>query len=324
MVEGELMRYQKVHSKLWTDPQFRAWSRDARDAALYLLTCPHRNTEGLFRLPIPLAAYDLGWTVEATTAALDDLIDAGFIAVDTDTDLVWIPDALRWDPPVNANQVKGAVRVLAELPQSHLLEAYLAHASEVAPDLAEALVEALDWPTRSPFEAPSDDIESPSEAHPNPHSHSPSHSPSPSPSRPATAKGDTQDRSGPDPGGGGTGTPTAEEPTAADVADELLLRLGYVGDAASAGPDLIGYVDRALGRGWPPDDLLDAATEIGAMDPAEIDKTPRHVLLGAIRRRANKDPTVRTGDGRTIKPANPDRVDEILANVERARAGELR
>ncbi len=138
---------------------------------------------------------------------------------------------------------------------------------------------------------------------------------------PTTATGDTQDPLGHDRGGGGgSGSPSAGEPNAAELADELVLRLGYVGDAASAGPDLIGYVDRALGRGWPSGDLLDFATEVGAMPPDEIDTTPRKVLLGGIRKRANSDPTVRTSDGRSIKPADPDRVDEILASIERAKA----
>ena len=46
-------RYHKVSPRFWADEKVLRWNDDAKMLALYLLTCPHRTTEGLFRLPKP-------------------------------------------------------------------------------------------------------------------------------------------------------------------------------------------------------------------------------------------------------------------------------
>ena len=109
-------RYHVVFTRVWSNPEFRARSADARDAWMYLLTCPHRNTEGLFRLPIPAAAYDLQWSPERTATALAELEAAGFIAMDPATDVVWLINAiaantgLACDVPTSAQQSTSSVR----------------------------------------------------------------------------------------------------------------------------------------------------------------------------------------------------------------------
>lgn len=316
-------RYQRVPSRLWTDPVFRGWSDPARSAALYLMTCPHRNTEGLFRLPVPLAAYDLGWSVGDMAAALAELEVAGFVEIDSTTDLVWIRDALSWDPPANANRVKGAVRVLMELPVSPLLESFLAVAVDVCPDLASALVDALGWasdcpdggneePVGSPFEAPSEGIGSPSEADPNSHSHSPSLAPSPSraPETTTHPPRSTQEGRGPSPGGGG-GDPSDDQPEPSPLADQVataamarmttaaLAAMGYP-DAEQPSPDDLTPVRAAVARGWTPEQIHALAVAVAA-DP-EV-RSPRSVWRHRLATRlppAEPDP-----DGATPIPPVP-------------------
>ena len=305
-----MANYHRIYDRIWSHPSFRQWSEDARMAALYLLSCPHRNTEGLFRLPTQFAAYDLGWTAERTDDALADLEADGFIERDTTADLVWIVNALRWNEPKGPKRVQGAVNALADLPDSPLRLRFLDTALEVCPDLARALSIQLRWGIEGVSEpGPRSDgpvnpqeggssvdsltqirvspgqgtagypIEGVSEGYRNPIDYSPSSSPSSS-SSPTTTTSDSNSDP-PQPGGGGGINP-------ATLGDELVLRLGYVSE--TAGPDLIGYVERALARGWPPTDLTDLATEIAAMDPADIETTPLRVLLGGLRRRANNDP----------------------------------
>lgn len=137
--------YHRVFSRLWVNPAFRSCSEDGRHALVYLLTCPHRNTEGLFRLPIPLAAYDLGWQQDRTGQALAELETAGFIAIDRDTDLVWLVNAVKWNAPRGPKQIKGAVNVLAEVPSSPLRAWYLIRCRAVCPELADAISESLGW-----------------------------------------------------------------------------------------------------------------------------------------------------------------------------------
>lgn len=137
--------YHRVFSRLWVNPVYRSCSEDGRHALVYLLTCPHRNTEGLFRLPIPLAAYDLGWQHDRTDRAMAELETAGFIALDRDTDLVWLVNAVKWNAPRGPKQIKGAVNVLAEVPSSPLRAQYLDRCRSVCPELAAAISEHLRW-----------------------------------------------------------------------------------------------------------------------------------------------------------------------------------
>lgn len=77
------------------------------------------------------------------------------------------------------------------------------------------------------------------------------------------------------------------ELAAAAVADSLIQHLGYFDQ--TPGPDLIRYTARALDRGWTQTDLEDAAVEVAAMNPDEIETTPLRVLRGILKDRANRD-----------------------------------
>lgn len=184
-----MSHYGKVYSRIWAHSQFRRWSDDVRLAALYLLTCPHRTTEGLFRLPIAFACHELGWPAERTDAAITDLEAAGFVAIDRDTDLVLICKALRWDSPNGEKSIKGAVNKLRDLPESPLRDRFLGEADRLCEPLARAIRDDLGW-TRSPIEAPSKGhpeggggpADAPSDAPYHAPSIPPSLTPSPSPS----------------------------------------------------------------------------------------------------------------------------------------------
>src|SRR6266516_3278016 len=58
------MRYHRVDPRFWTDLAVLGWSDDAKLLALYLQTCPHRTTKGLFRLPKAYIQADLEWSAE--------------------------------------------------------------------------------------------------------------------------------------------------------------------------------------------------------------------------------------------------------------------
>lgn len=138
-------RYNVVYSRLWASSGFRSWSEDGRTAALYLLTCPARNTEGFFRLPMPLAAHELQWSIERVQAAFAELEAAEFIAVDPDADLVWLVNAVAWNMPKGPKRIKGAVNALSELPSSALRSSYLVKCRSTCPELAEAITAHLGW-----------------------------------------------------------------------------------------------------------------------------------------------------------------------------------
>jgi hypothetical protein len=134
-------RYSPVCHTFWSD--VRGWGDDATLMALYLLTCPHRTTEGLFRLPLGYVVEDLGWRIPRVKKALTALLDKGFVESDESVSVILIVNALRDQPPENPNQMKGAISRLEELPETPLLGRLYQLAREFRPLLAESLSEAF-------------------------------------------------------------------------------------------------------------------------------------------------------------------------------------
>lgn len=133
--------YAKIQTKLWHDPRFRALSERGRLLFMYLLSCPHRNLEGLFVLPVGYASADLGWEPETVAGTIAETVGQGLIAYDETVALVFIVDSLRYQAPANPNMVTAALNKLEALPDSPLLERFYADAQRYAKPLAERLPE---------------------------------------------------------------------------------------------------------------------------------------------------------------------------------------
>lgn len=146
-------RYWRVSPKFWTDAE--EWSDDTRLLALYVLTCEHRTTEGLFRLPLKYMAADLGWSVERVSEAFAQLLKEGFVQHDPDRSLVLIVNAMKYQSPENPNQVKHALRMLETVPnESPLTSTFKGLAERLCPRLAKALPEGFGKPP-APTPSPS-------------------------------------------------------------------------------------------------------------------------------------------------------------------------
>lgn len=139
-------RYYRVSPKFWSDPEVLRWSDDARLLALYLLTCEHRTTEGLFLLKKKYVEADLGWSTERFTKGFGELLEAGFIEYDDEAQVCLIVNALRYQAPQNENQAKNAVKRLAELPPTPLTSTFKRLAEQFSERLAEQLPEGFgEW-----------------------------------------------------------------------------------------------------------------------------------------------------------------------------------
>lgn len=143
--------YYKVGPSFWLDHD---WNDDERLAALYLLTCPHRTTEGLFRMPLTYAATDMGWELSRFKAAFSRLLTDGFVEYDDQASVVLIVSALKWQAPENPNQVKAALRAIDKLPETPLLSRFRTLAETLCPRLAEGLREPFAEPFAEPFREP--------------------------------------------------------------------------------------------------------------------------------------------------------------------------
>lgn len=134
-------RYYKVGPAFWSDTQ--TWSDDAKLLGLYVLTSPHRTTEGLFRMPKQYAMADLGWSAEQFAEPFAELLRVGFIEYDETASVCLIVNALKWQAPDNVNQAKSAVKALTDLPDTPLKTRFLSQAQRFSERLVEALPEGF-------------------------------------------------------------------------------------------------------------------------------------------------------------------------------------
>ncbi len=133
-------RYHPVSPNLW-DKRFKSLKPESRQVYLYLLTCSHRRSEGLFRLPFEYMRFDTGMSAKEVTEALTELTAEGWIMLDERADMILDRRALEFFPPKGTKQIAGAVRVIANAPKTTLKIEMLKLAHINAPDLAEAITE---------------------------------------------------------------------------------------------------------------------------------------------------------------------------------------
>lgn len=143
-------RYHRVSPMFWIDPKVAKWDDRTRLLALYLLTCEHRITEGLFRLPKAYICADLGWTPEQLEEPFAILLRDGFIEYDETVSVMLLTNALKWNPTDNDNHAKGAVKAIAGLPETPLLWDFIRVAERYDTRLYKALIQRYGEPYGKP------------------------------------------------------------------------------------------------------------------------------------------------------------------------------
>lgn len=124
-----MARYRKIDTRMWGDSKFRALSSPAPSAKylwIFLLTGPHTtNLPGLFRAGERSLAEELGWPLEGFRKGFAELYRQGLVRADWNARVVWIPNAIKYNPPENPNVVKGWRDAWDEVPECALkTEAY--------------------------------------------------------------------------------------------------------------------------------------------------------------------------------------------------------
>lgn len=135
--------YYPISPLFWKDEKVRDWLVAGEDRtvtlALYLLTCGHRNLEGLYWLPYPYIGVDLAWEADAVGERMAHLLDGKFIEYDTKAEVVFVRNALKYQQPKSPPQIKGAISSLQRVPATPLLHSLLTVADTHALTLAKAI-----------------------------------------------------------------------------------------------------------------------------------------------------------------------------------------
>ena len=124
-----MARYRKIDTRMWGDGKFRNLSSPAVSGKylwIFLLTGPHTtNLPGLFRAGEMAMAEELGWSLEGFREGFGELFREGLVRADWSARVVWIPNAIKYNPPDNPNVVKGWRDSWDEVPECQLkAEAY--------------------------------------------------------------------------------------------------------------------------------------------------------------------------------------------------------
>lgn len=149
--------YGRVYSSFWQSPEIRTLPEDARTLALYLLTSPHGNLIGCFRLPDAYAAEDLQWSIERVAEGFAKLSEVAFVTRDEGTKWVFITKYLKWNAFENPNVARAALKALDQVPALPLKAALALALLEFGQHMTEPLTKAcqtLAEPLRKPEPEP--------------------------------------------------------------------------------------------------------------------------------------------------------------------------
>ena len=143
-------RYYRVSPKFWASADRLGWDDETRLLALYLLTCEHRTTEGLFRLPKQYIMADLEWSPQRLAQPFAQLLADGFIEYDETAKVMLIVKALAYQAPSNPNGVTAALRALDMVPATALDSRFYELSQRYCERLAEQLPERFTQPLPHP------------------------------------------------------------------------------------------------------------------------------------------------------------------------------
>ena len=150
-----MSRYRKIEVRTWGDDKFCRLSRIppcGQGLWLYLLSGPHTGPiPGLFRAGRASLAEELGWDLKSFDKAFKEIFDQGMVKADASTRLVWIPNAIKHNPPASPNVIKAWGKEFDHLPESEtkddalrFMEAHVKGLNEAFRDVfAKAFREAL-------------------------------------------------------------------------------------------------------------------------------------------------------------------------------------
>ncbi|WP_417261665.1 hypothetical protein [Celeribacter sp.] len=98
-----------VSSSLWRSKSFRPLSDSARNFYIYAHCSPHRNSIGVYQLPVMFMADDLGRDVEDVKSSIEACCHAGLIGYDQNEELLWVRNWELLNAPDSPQQVIGRV-----------------------------------------------------------------------------------------------------------------------------------------------------------------------------------------------------------------------
>lgn len=159
----QVSRYRKVEVRTWGDERFRALSPmppSGQGLWLFLITGPHTGPiPGLFRAGQAAMAEELGWDLEAFREAFREVFREGMAKADFQARVMWVPKAIKHNPPASPNVVKSWAAEFDLIPECDLkreaFEGLKASIHALGEAFGKAFDESFVKPSAKPFGKPS-------------------------------------------------------------------------------------------------------------------------------------------------------------------------
>jgi|GEM_PF-1314138 len=103
----------------WASLDTQQLSDQGKLLAIYLLTGPHSNMLGCFRLPDGYITADLKWNIETVKKAFQELFRSQFLTRDDPSGWLIIHKFLKWNPIQNSKQGVGVQRLFDLVPHEN-------------------------------------------------------------------------------------------------------------------------------------------------------------------------------------------------------------
>jgi hypothetical protein len=161
-------RYGRIHVNYWTSLDIIGLSLETKLVGAYILTCPHGNMIGCFRLPIAYVVDDLGMSCPTVSEGFRNLCDTGFITYDSPLSWVLISKFLKWNPIDNPNQGKAAAKQVHGVPRNSSVYAPLVQMLAANPsNFPEGFLNGLET-VAEPYRTPQPQPQPQLQPHPHP------------------------------------------------------------------------------------------------------------------------------------------------------------
>lgn len=108
--------YGSVQICFWENTDIQNLSDQAKLLAIYLLTGPHSNMAGVFRLPEGYIKEDLGWDSQIVNKTFRELSQINFLTRDDKQGWLAIHHFLKWNPIQNPKQGIGVQKIFQLVP----------------------------------------------------------------------------------------------------------------------------------------------------------------------------------------------------------------
>ena len=144
-------RYRCIEVRIHADEKFINLSGpqpNAKSLFLFILVHPNSTTiPGVFRTTIGDLCDSFGWKPKKFRPVFDELIDSGMIKFDQKTGLLWVKNALKYNPPANPNVVISWDLLWEEVPEcalkAEIYHSFMSVFKTYHPSFMEAFLETI-------------------------------------------------------------------------------------------------------------------------------------------------------------------------------------